>query len=517
MNRSLSQLLILILLLCAAPAWALLERVYSLAELIDQSSTIGIARVVSVDYARQRVSVRLDTSLKGMVPYRQLEIDLSRGGFGHAPLALRRLAPELPVVLFCVVQQNRHMLLAYTNGTWLQATATPSAGAKDLDRLDWHFTHCEIYLRRTFSGSTVELEQAIHNAVAGKQKPPPPNLATPAGVGPEVANLPKEAQAVPQGPSGSGAVPTLVLKAIKRKAAVTATEREKVAQLARSTGFPEPDMQALAAQVEWEALDPAARFAREFGSNPLMALATYEEAGNWEDTRQSLRLSRDYGRGGDRDLNRTPLEVLRIYHASDWLSWEDLQTALERARQWFSPLQDRALTILELRKRHPWDEVNWLLDQERNQNVPMADLERLRAMSTREQTLRLVDFYRNRKATVPKLVEWWGLQPSPDEISQALDCARDFRNGDVDSVKAFLQLRENRDWAEIRQAFQHEKQWMMPTRTFWELRRRLPWNEIDTALDMQKRLQVGLYRLIELRLQGMNWQQVGQKLQTVQK
>jgi hypothetical protein len=77
---------------------------------------------------------------------------------------------------------GKFMLLAYTNGTWFQVL-----GQTEGEQTRWAFTHCEIYLRRTFSGTTDELKQVLTDVLAGKAKPPAPNPKEPAGFGPVVA------------------------------------------------------------------------------------------------------------------------------------------------------------------------------------------------------------------------------------------------------------------------------------------------------------------------------------------
>lgn len=508
-----------LVLLGAVPAWALFERVYPLGEIIRDATTVATARVVSVDPVKQRAVLRVGNDLKGRTPYRRLEIDISKGGFGHAPQAMRRLAPDLPLVLFTVSKENRHMVLAYANGTWLQATAPE---AKDPNTLDWQFTHCEIYLRRSFSGPTADLEQLVRDVLSGKQKAPDPNLTTPPGFGPEVPVVPAPAVAAPAAappmppkaaPMPPRAAPLAPLAGVRRSGPVSAEEREKVVQLARATAFPEADVLALAEKAPLDLLDPAARLARELGGTPRAALETYAGAGNWEDTRWALRLSRDYGRGGDRDLVRTPGEILALYRRGEWLNWEDVRLALERARVWFSPLQDRAVVILDLHRRRPWDEVDWLLNLERGANVPLATLEDLRARFPRDQVQRLVDFHRARQAPIPTVLGWWSLTPSWDDLTAAMDLSRDFRGGKLEEVNALLLMRQGRDWGEMRQALQREKQWQTPVKTLWELRRRLTWQDVDTALDYAKRYQTPLPRLVELRLQGLNWTQVSQRVQ----
>lgn len=187
--------IVLTLLLAAVfarPAWAVIQVLIPLQSLIGDSDGIVVAKVEKVDPTRPAAVLVVTQSLKGKLPLQRLPINLTGDEEKHTPQLLKRLATDLPVVL-CVKKQDAktQMVLAFTNGTWFQVL-----GKQDGADVRWSFTHCEPYLRRTFKGTTAELEKIVADSVAGKKKAPPPNPKEPPGFGPEVAAA-----------DGSGAAP----------------------------------------------------------------------------------------------------------------------------------------------------------------------------------------------------------------------------------------------------------------------------------------------------------------------
>jgi hypothetical protein len=175
--------------LLAAPAWALIKVLHPLQKVIAESNYIFVAKVESVDPSRPSAVLTHSENLKGEAPWKRLPINLKGNAIRvdgkevlHSPDLLKRLAPDLPVIVFGVNQpQGKTMLLAYTNGTWFQVV-----GQKDGERQSWAFTHCEIYLRRTFHGPTADMQQVVADVLARKAKAPPPDETAIIGFGPEV-------------------------------------------------------------------------------------------------------------------------------------------------------------------------------------------------------------------------------------------------------------------------------------------------------------------------------------------
>lgn len=180
-----------VLVACPAPARALIDRLTPLATLIDDSDEIFVARFERVDAEKRTAVLVWDKDLKAETDLRRLPVRLTGDKERHTPEFLKRIAPKLPVVLFVTHLDNKLLALGYTDGTWFQMIGTPGRAGEPTR---WAFTHCEIYLRRTFKGTTKEMITVVGDALSGKQKPPQPNPKEPAGLGPEVKPEPAEAE-----------------------------------------------------------------------------------------------------------------------------------------------------------------------------------------------------------------------------------------------------------------------------------------------------------------------------------
>jgi len=168
--------------LLAAIAWpadAFIERLTPLKNVIDDSDAIFVATVDRLDPARPAAVLKVGRDLKGKAGAERLPVNLAGDKEGHSPKLLERLAEGLPVVVFATDLGKKRIALAYSDGTWFQLVGQPDG--KDVR---WAFTHCEVYLRRTFKGSTAELETTVADALAGKKAPPKPDPKEPPGLGP---------------------------------------------------------------------------------------------------------------------------------------------------------------------------------------------------------------------------------------------------------------------------------------------------------------------------------------------
>lgn len=169
----------------SSSAYAFIEHKVLLKDLLRDCEYVFKAKVESVDPSRPSMVVIVESDLKGKFPSRRLPINLAGDKENHTPELLKRVAAGVPLICFDVFEKNQHMLLAFTNGTWFQVIGTP-----DGDRIRWAFTHCEIYLRRTFHGTTAELEEVVREALAGRKIPPPYDPKVKPGFGPELEAKP---------------------------------------------------------------------------------------------------------------------------------------------------------------------------------------------------------------------------------------------------------------------------------------------------------------------------------------
>ena len=168
------------LLLAQGRAWAFIQKLFSLQEFIDDCDYIFTATIENVDAEKPSTVLVFGENLKGESPFQRLPINLTGDKQKHTPQLLKRIAPKLPLIVGVKRQpEGKFMMLAYTNGTWIQ-----TLGATEGEQTRWAFTHAEIYLRRTFTGTTAELKQTISEVRLGKAKAPPPNPKEPPGFGP---------------------------------------------------------------------------------------------------------------------------------------------------------------------------------------------------------------------------------------------------------------------------------------------------------------------------------------------
>lgn len=172
-------------LLLLSPAHAVIIRLYPLKDVLKEHEFIAVARVEKLLPDRPAMVLTVTDDLKAKFPARRLPVNLTGDDEAkkenHTAALLKRLAPELPVVLFANQRGKKLTVFAYTNGTWFQMV-----GQKTGEGTVFAFTHGEPYLRRTFKGTTEEMRQAVADGLSGKRQPPEVNEKEPPGFGPEV-------------------------------------------------------------------------------------------------------------------------------------------------------------------------------------------------------------------------------------------------------------------------------------------------------------------------------------------
>src|SRR5262249_10864280 len=146
-----------------------------------------VAKVDKLVPTAPGVMLTVAEDLKGKAPFRSLAVNLKGDRDSQktkdTERLLKRLAPNLPLILFIHQNEKTFTVFGYSNCTWLQII-----GRSAEDKVAWSFTHLEPYLRRTFKGTTAELKKIIVDSLAGKIKPPPPDEKEPPGIGPEVSS-----------------------------------------------------------------------------------------------------------------------------------------------------------------------------------------------------------------------------------------------------------------------------------------------------------------------------------------
>jgi outer membrane protein assembly factor BamB len=174
----------LALLLFPRPAHAVITLLTPLRAVLQDEQLIFRAKITDLAASRPGMRLALDRNLKGKPPFGTLLVSLAGDNQGQKEREqlLKRLAKDLPLVVFASQSGKGYIAFGYSNGTWFQMVGEGTR---------WRFTHCEPYLRRTFKGTTADMCKTIVDGLAGAKAPPDPDPKVEPGFGPEVPPAPK--------------------------------------------------------------------------------------------------------------------------------------------------------------------------------------------------------------------------------------------------------------------------------------------------------------------------------------
>ena len=175
---------------------ALIKTPLPLKQVLGQSVDVVEARVATVDRDKGRIILEWSADIRGRTRIARLAV-VASGAKARKDLARldKRLRDGLPVVVFVSKGGKATRFLFYSEGTWFSSTyvgGTPPAGrrpreqAKPKDTALTSFSACEVYLRRTYSGTTRELLALLPDVIRGKRKAPKWNGKMKPGLGPEL-------------------------------------------------------------------------------------------------------------------------------------------------------------------------------------------------------------------------------------------------------------------------------------------------------------------------------------------
>src|SRR5713101_7940260 len=175
------------LILVARPAQAVIGKPPPLGDVLKDHQFIFTVKVDTLDPDKPAMVLTVDEDLKGKAPFRRLPVNLKGDSEAEkekqVPQLLKRLAPNLPLVLFVHERGKNYITFAYTNGSWFQLIGTKD---DDSETVHWRFTHCEPFFRRTYKDSTADLRQVVIDGLTGKKGLPEPDPKAEPGLGPEV-------------------------------------------------------------------------------------------------------------------------------------------------------------------------------------------------------------------------------------------------------------------------------------------------------------------------------------------
>ena len=157
------------------PAYGVIRRLFTLEEIMALSEVIATAEIISVDAdPRKRTAVaQITGTIKGTSKFTRINMNFSVGQEWYPEAMVTNLKIGDPVVFFYADQGGGKLgCVAHTNGFWFQLFGKLTSKP---DEVWWNFTHIEIWLNRTFEGTTPELETILRDVLAGKRQPPPPN------------------------------------------------------------------------------------------------------------------------------------------------------------------------------------------------------------------------------------------------------------------------------------------------------------------------------------------------------
>jgi len=141
-------------------AQSFVERKYHLNEVLAECTNIVFGKLTSVDATKQRAVVKVEENLKGTSNFKRIKMNIAIGQQrpGSSPKKLMRLLKVgLPIIIFYRRTGASAEALGHVNSTWFQLRA---ASATRPDPW-WEFTHIEIYMHRTYKGTTEDFQKLL--------------------------------------------------------------------------------------------------------------------------------------------------------------------------------------------------------------------------------------------------------------------------------------------------------------------------------------------------------------------
>ena len=147
---------------------AFIARHYTLQEVLAECSNVIFGTVTSVNQKRMTAKVKVEENLKGESDFQEIKINLSTGQGNFPEKMIKKFKAGKPVIIFYKREGRRIPSLGHVDGTWFQTFAQDRS---DKSRVWWNFTHIEIYMHRTYKGSTPDFQRLVRDALAGRVKP----------------------------------------------------------------------------------------------------------------------------------------------------------------------------------------------------------------------------------------------------------------------------------------------------------------------------------------------------------
>lgn len=146
---------------------AFIRRHYRLEEVIKECTHIVFGTVTEVSQKRMTAKVKVVENLKGKSDFQEMKINIGVGQGNFPQQLIKQFKTGLPIIVFYKKEGQRLMSLGHINGTWFQ---TFGQDRSDKSRVWWNMTHIEIYMHRTYNGTTPDFQKLLRDVLAGKTR-----------------------------------------------------------------------------------------------------------------------------------------------------------------------------------------------------------------------------------------------------------------------------------------------------------------------------------------------------------
>ncbi len=210
-------LMILVLLFAQTHVSAYIEALYSLDQVLEESTNIVVGRIESVDLRRRTAVAIVERSLKGRKDYERIQMAFGSGPRQQAMFMLELLEKGDPFIFYYERNYRSVKGLAHCGNYWIQLIGSHQSNDR---RMWWRFTHIEIYFPRTFAGTTPDLMQITRDVLSGRRRRGPPANRNAPTINPRrldvrKARRLKRGNAAPDGDSGTSIMVVAVRSAWK--------------------------------------------------------------------------------------------------------------------------------------------------------------------------------------------------------------------------------------------------------------------------------------------------------------
>lgn len=146
---------------------AFVEQEYKLQQVMDESTNIVFGVVKTVDNLRQRAVVEVKEDIKGKSGLKTIKINVAVGQVraGSTPkMLMKHFKVGEPIIVFYRLVGSIEAL-GHVDGAWFQMKSPLPGYQADINNVWWNYTHIEIYMHRTFKGTTPEFQKVLRYAL----------------------------------------------------------------------------------------------------------------------------------------------------------------------------------------------------------------------------------------------------------------------------------------------------------------------------------------------------------------